>query len=112
MTWVLIVVVQKSSLSHRPICPHVSEKEADVDAGESTVTFTVKSGRGDAEEFTFQKGTKVGEAAEEVADAYGYDPDDPTFVHPDEGELDRNKPLARYHLDGNTVNLANEEQGV
>jgi len=57
-------------------------------------------------------GTKVGEAAEEVDDAYGYDPDDPTFVHPDEGELDRNKPLARYHLDGNTVNLVNEEQGV
>jgi hypothetical protein len=90
----------------------VSEKEADADAGESTVTFTVKSGRGDAEEFTFQKGTKVDEAAEEVANVYGYEPDDPTFVHPDEGELDRSKPLARYDLDGDTANIVNEEKGV
>lgn len=90
----------------------MSEKEADADAGESTVTFTIKSGRGDAEEFTFQKGTKVGEAAEEVADAYGYDPADPTFVHPDDGELDRNKPLARYDLDGDSVTLVNNEGGV
>ena len=90
----------------------MSEKAADADAGESTVTFTVKSGRGDAEEFTFQKGTKVGEAAEEVADAYGYDADDPTFVHPDEGELDRNKPLARYDLEGDSVTLVNNEGGV
>jgi len=90
----------------------VSEKAADADAGESTITFIIKSGRGNAEEFTFQKGTKVGEAAEEAADAYGYDPDDPTFVVPDEGELNRNKPLARYDLDGDTVNLVNEERGV
>ena len=90
----------------------MSEKAADADAGESTVTFTVKSGRGDAEEFTFQKGTKVGEAAEEIADAYGYDADDPTFVHPDEGELDRNKPLARYDLEGDSVTLVNNEGGV
>lgn len=90
----------------------MSEEATDADAGESTVTFTVKSGRGDAEEFTFQKGTKVGDAATEVADTYGYDPANPTFVHPDEGELDRTKPLARYHLDGDTVTLVNEERGV
>jgi len=82
------------------------------DRGESTVTFTVKSGRGDAEEFTFQKGTKVGEAAIEVADEFGYDPSDPTFVHPDEGELDRDKPLAPYDLEGNSVTLVNNEGGV
>lgn len=80
--------------------------------GESTVSFIVKSGRGDAEEFTFQKGTKVGEASDEVADEYGFDYDDPTFVHPDKGELDRNKPLARYDLDDEAVTLVNEEGGV
>ena len=80
--------------------------------GESTVTFTVKSGSGDAEEFTFQRGTKVGEAAIEVAEEYGYDPRDPTFVHTDEGELDRDKPLATYHLDGDSVTLVNNEGGV
>jgi hypothetical protein len=82
------------------------------DQGASTVTFTVKSGRGDNQEFEFGKGAKVADAAEEVAEAYGYDPDDPTFVHPDQGELDRNKPLAPYHLDGDTVTLVNEEKGV
>jgi hypothetical protein len=80
--------------------------------GESTVTFTVKSGRGDAEEFIFQKGTKVGEAAIEVAEEFGYDPRDPTFVHPDGEELDRKKPLAPYHLDGDSVMLVNNEGGV
>jgi len=86
--------------------------ERGTDQGASTVTFTVKSGRGDSQEFEFQKGTKVGEAAEEVAETYGYNPDDPTFVHPEEGELDRNKPLAPYHLNGDTVTLVNEEKGV
>lgn len=90
----------------------MSEKPNHADKDESSVTFTVKSGRGDAEEFTFQKGTKVGEAAVEVAESYGYDPADPTFVHPDEGELERDKPLARYNLDGDAVTLVNEEKGV
>lgn len=82
------------------------------DQGESTVTFTVKSGRGDAKEFTFQKGTKVAEAAIKVAEKFGYDPSDPTFVHPDGEELDRDKPLAPYHLDGDSVTLVNNEGGV
>ncbi|KOX91576.1 hypothetical protein AMS69_17780 [Haloarcula rubripromontorii] len=86
--------------------------ERGTDQGASTVTFTVKSGRGDNQEFEFEKGTKVGDAAKEVAEEYGYDPNDPTFVHPEEGELDRNKPLAPYHLDGDTVTLVNEEKGV
>lgn len=89
-----------------------SAAERGNDRGESTVTFTVKSGRGDEQEFTFQKGTKVGEAAIEVADEFGYDPSDPTFVHPDEGELDRDKPLAKFHLDGESVTLVNNEGGV
>jgi hypothetical protein len=78
----------------------------------STVTFTVKSGRGDEREFTFEKGTKVGEAALEVAEEFGYDPSDPTFVHSEEGELDRDKPLAKYHLEGESVTLVNNEGGV
>ena len=86
--------------------------ERGTDQGASTVTFTVKSGRGDNQEFEFEKGTKAGDAAKEVAEEYGYDPNDPTFVHPEEGELDRNKPLAPYHLDGDTVTLVNEEKGV
>lgn len=89
-----------------------SAAERGNDGGESTVTFTVKSGRGDEQEFTFQKGTKVGEAAIEVAEEFGYDPSDPTFVLPDEGELDRKKPLARYQLDGESVTLVNNEGGV
>jgi hypothetical protein len=80
--------------------------------GESTITFTVKSGRGNKQEFTFQKGTEVGEAAIEVAKEFGYDPSDPTFVHSEEGELDRNKPLAPYHLDSDSVTLVNNEGGV
>lgn len=90
----------------------MSEEATDADRGESTVTFTVKSGRGDNEEFTFPKGSKVGEAAIEVAEEFGYDPSDPTFVHPEEGELDRDKPLARYDLDGVSVTLVNNEGGV
>jgi hypothetical protein len=89
-----------------------SAAERGNDQGESTVTFTVKSGRGHEEEFTFQKGRKVGEAAIEVANEFGYDPSDPTFVHPDEGELDRDKPLAKYQLDGESVTLVNNEGGV
>lgn len=91
---------------------HEDAAERGNEQDESTVTFTVKSGRGDKQEFPFQKGTQVGDAAREVAEEFGYDPDDPTFVHPDEGRLDRNRALASYDLEGDTVTLVNEDQGV
>lgn len=79
---------------------------------QTSVTLTVKSGRGDdPREFTFPQETMVGDAAQEAADDFGLTGNNPTFVH-DGTPLEQQRPLVSYDLDGATVILSTNDGGV
>lgn len=77
------------------------------------LTVTVHAPRSvDAKTFTWKKTTKVGEAATEAADAFGYAEGTPTFQKGEE-ILDRNKPLvAEGVVDGDVLELVDFGGGV
>lgn len=68
----------------------MTDEASQTDAGKSAVTCAVKSGRGDEHAFTFQKGTTVGDAANEEAE--GVSPRD------DYGEVFINNQPRSYRL--------------
>ena len=80
------------------------------------LTFTVQSPKGDSDEFTFEQNTKIGAAAKEVADAFNYpNANNPTFFRTEDGEreeLQRNRTLVSYQLDGTTVILSDSGKGA
>lgn len=80
------------------------------------LTFTVQSPKGNSDEFTFEQNTKVSAAAKEVADAFDYqNANNPTFFRTKDGEreeLQRNRTLVSYHLDGTTVILSDNGKGA
>ena len=78
---------------------------------QTTITLTVKSGQGNAREFSFSQETKIDDAAQEAADDFGLTGNNPTFVH-DGTPLKRNRPLVSYDLDGATVILSTNDGGV
>jgi hypothetical protein len=64
-------------------------------------------------EFTFTKSTPVGEAAREVATAFGYTGGSPTFQNAAGDLLDRGKPLAGEHVkDHDELDLVDVGGGV
>lgn len=66
----------------------------------------------DPRTFTFEKTTKIGEAAEEAAEAFGYDDDGFTLQLGDE-VLDSDKPLVAAGIVGDELyELANTGGGV
>ena len=80
------------------------------------LTFTVQSPKGDSDEFTFEQNMKVGAAAKKVADAFDYpNANNPTFfrtVDGDREELQRNRTLVSYDLDGTTIILSDSGKGA
>jgi hypothetical protein len=68
----------------------------------------------DPRQFTFKKNTIVGEAAQLVAEAFGYSGGGtPTFQNVDGEILDRNKTLAAEHVrDGDELELVDIGGGV
>ena len=81
-----------------------------------TLTVAVYSPKTpDPKEFTWPKTMKVGDAADEAAKAFGYDPDTepPTFQNADGKVFDRNKPLIAEHVkDGDSLELVSSGGGV
>lgn len=64
-------------------------------------------------EFTFSKSTKVGDAAREVATAFGYTGGSPTFQNAAGDLFDRDKPLAGEHVkDQDELELVDVGGGV
>lgn len=64
-------------------------------------------------EFTFEKSTRVGDAARQAADAFGYSGGSPTFQNAAGDLLDREKPLAGEHVkDGDELELVDVGGGV
>jgi hypothetical protein len=78
------------------------------------VTVTVFSPREpDPRPFTWPKSKKVGEAAKEAAQAFGYEAGNPSFQNAAGVVLDRNKPLAGEHVkDGDRLDLVDVGGGV
>lgn len=80
------------------------------------LTFTAQSPKGDSDEFTFDQNKKVSAAAKEVADAFDYpNANNPTFFRNEDGErveLQRNRTLVSYGLDGTTVILSDSGKGA
>ncbi len=78
------------------------------------ITVTVYAPRAvEPKEFTWPKTKKVGEAAQEAAIAFGYEPSSPTFQNENEEVLDRNKPLVAEKVkDGDTLELVDSGGGV
>lgn len=63
--------------------------------------------------FTFTKSTRVGDAAREVATAFGYTGGSPTFQNATGDLLDRDKTLAAEHLkDHDELELVDVGGGV
>jgi len=77
------------------------------------VTVTVRAPRAlEPKEFTWAKTTKVGDAAKEAAQAFGYAAGTPTFQKGTD-ILDRNKPLvAAKVVDGDVLDLVDAGGGV
>lgn len=62
---------------------------------------------------TFEKNTRVGEAAREAGRAFGYVGGNPTFQNAKDEILDRNKTLAGEHVrDGDTLRYVDVGGGV
>lgn len=77
------------------------------------ITVTVRAPRAlEPKEFTWAKTMKVGEAAKEAAEAFGYAAGTPTFQKGDD-ILDRNKPLVAEKVeDGDVLDLVDAGGGV
>jgi hypothetical protein len=80
----------------------------------STLEVTVFSPRHpDPVPFGFPNGMKVGEAAQSVAEKFGYAPGTPTFKNADGETLDRDKPLRAEHVRaGDVLELVDVGGGV
>jgi len=80
----------------------------------NTLTVTVRSPREpDPRSFTWKKTTKVGDAADEAAQSFGYAPGTPSFRNQDGEVLDRNKPLVAEKVeDGDELELVDIGGGV
>jgi len=81
--------------------------------GHGQITVSVRAPRAlEPKEFTWTKTTKVGEAAKEAADAFGYAAGTPTFQKGDD-ILDRKKPLVAEKVeDGDVLDLVDAGGGV
>lgn len=63
--------------------------------------------------FTWAKTTKVGDAADEAARAFGLSAEEPTFQNAGKEVLDRGKPLVAEGVkDGDVVDLVSAGGGV
>lgn len=82
-------------------------------ASDQQVTVSVRAPRAlEPKEFTWDKTTKVGDAAKEAAEAFGYASGTPTFQK-GEDILDRNKPLVAEKVeDGDVLDLVDAGGGV
>lgn len=82
--------------------------------GGSTLEVTVFSPRHpDPVPFSFPNGMKVGQAAQLVAEKFGYAPGTPTFKNTDGETLDRDRPLIGEHVrDGDVLELVDVGGGV
>lgn len=80
----------------------------------STLEVTVFSPRHpDPAPFSFPNAMTVGEAAQIVADAFGYAPGTPTFKNAAGEVLDRDKPLRGEHVrDGDALEFVDVGGGV
>jgi hypothetical protein len=77
------------------------------------ITVTVRAPRAlEPKQFTWNKTTKVAEAANEAAQSFGYAESTPTFQK-GEDILDRNKPLGAEKVqDGDVLDLVDAGGGV
>jgi len=85
------------------------------DHGAPTITVTVFSPKEpDGREFTWPKTKKVGEAASEAAEAFGYAAGlTVSFKNADKRVLDRDKPLVAEHVnDGDSLEIVDVAGGV
>jgi hypothetical protein len=82
--------------------------------GPPTVTVTVFAPRAtDPRTFTWPQTMKVGEAAAQAADAFGYRPGTPSFQDAAGEVLDRDKPLVAAGVrDGDELELVDVGGGV
>ena len=82
--------------------------------GGATLEVTVFSPRHpDAVSFSFPNGMRIGEAAQLVAERFGYVGGTPTFKNADNEVLDRDKPLRGEHVrDGDVLELVDVGGGV
>jgi hypothetical protein len=82
-------------------------------ASDREITVTVRAPRArEPKEFTWDKTTKIGDAAKEAAEAFGYAGGTPTFQKGEE-ILDRNKPLVAEKIeDGDVLDLVDAGGGV
>lgn len=83
--------------------------------GAPTITVTVFSPKEpDGRKFTWPKTKKVGEAASEAAQAFGYPPGSTvSFQNADKKVLDRDKPLVAEHVkDGDSLEIVDIGGGV
>jgi hypothetical protein len=82
-------------------------------AGDQELTVTIRAPRSlDPKAFTWSKTMKVGDAAKQAAQAFGYEGGSPTFQK-GEDILDRNKPfVAEKVQDGDVLDLVDAGGGV
>lgn len=82
-------------------------------SNDNEITVSVRAPRAlEPKEFTWGKTVKVGEAAKEAAEVFGYSAGTPTFQK-GEDILDRNKPLVAEKLgDGDVLDLVDAGGGV
>jgi hypothetical protein len=82
--------------------------------GPPTMTVTVFVPRAtDPQRFTWPQTMKVGEAAAQAADAFGYEPGNPSLQNKAGEVLDRNKPLVAAGIrDGDELELVDVGGGV
>lgn len=80
----------------------------------STLEVTVLSPRHpDPVAFSFPNGMKVGEAAQIVAERFGYAPGTPTFKNAAGEVMDRDRPLRGEHVrDGDVLEFVDVGGGV
>jgi hypothetical protein len=83
------------------------------DEHDHTLTVTVYAPRAvEPKTFTWNKTTKVGDAAKEAAEAFGYTAGTPT-LQKGQDVLDRNKPLVAEKVhDGDRLELVDAGGGV
>lgn len=91
-----------------------TDKNSVSDHSGSSLDVTVFSPRHpDPVAFSFPNGLKVGEAAQIVAEKFGYAAGTPTFKNADGEILDRDKPLRGEHVrDGDVLEFVDVGGGV
>lgn len=94
--------------------PDQQSTPAKPDQPGATLEVTVHSPRHpDPVAFSFPNAMTVGEAAQVVAEAFGYAPGTPTFKNANGEVLDRDKPLRGEHVrDGDVLEFVDVGGGV